>query len=188
MFHLQQGEYEYYSQKTRNVILITILYFALSLGLFALGYFTTGTKTNLLTIVAVLGLLPASKSAVNMIMYLKNHGCSRDDYEMCKAVIDNFGQRAYGLVFTTYKITFEVSGCIVKNGYVYGFLTNHQDDTRALEEHITTILKQNGCKAFTAMYTRSEEFLSRCSELALKESENEKLDAQIMEVLHEISL
>ena len=62
-------------------ILKTILYFGLSGAVFAAGYFTTGTKTNLLTIVAVLGCLPASKSMVSMIMYLRAGVCSKQCYE-----------------------------------------------------------------------------------------------------------
>ena len=40
-------------------ILRTVLYFAISLSLFIAGWVSTGSRENLLTIVAVLGCLPA---------------------------------------------------------------------------------------------------------------------------------
>ena len=65
------------SQKKYEVIR-TLLYFAVSLSLYVAGYIQTGQRANLLTIVAVLGCLPASKSAVSAIMFLRARGCSAE--------------------------------------------------------------------------------------------------------------
>lgn len=183
----KQGDYEYYNSKRNSEIMKTIIYFALSLGLFAIGYITTETEANLLTVVAVLGLLPASKSMVGMIMYIRYHGCSKENHEVLKEMLEKFNH-AYGLVFTSYKKTYEVAGCIVKNGYVYGYLTNHGDMHEDLEEHITGIAKRNGFQPTVAMYTKVDEFLERLSQIADKKTENEETDAKLMELLHQISL
>ena len=37
----------------------TLLYLGISIGLYVMGYVTTGSNKNLLTIVAILGCLPA---------------------------------------------------------------------------------------------------------------------------------
>ena len=66
-----KGEMNYINTQKKYEIIRTILYFSVSLILFIAGYVTTKTKLNVLTIVAILGCLPASKSAVNMIMFLK---------------------------------------------------------------------------------------------------------------------
>jgi hypothetical protein len=183
----KQGEYEYYQWKRNGEVIKTVLYFAVSLSLFAAGYLATDTKANLLTIVAVLGMLPASKSCVSMIMYLRYHGCSSENYQTLKDTLKNF-LHAYGLVFTSYQHTYEVAGCIVKNGYIYGYLTNHQDMNTDLEKHIEGIVKRNGYTATIAMYTDSGEFLKRCEQIQDKEWSNEKTDKQLMELLHQISL
>lgn len=49
-------------------------FFGVSIGLYVMGYVTTGSNKNLLTIVAVLGCLPACKSLVNLILFLKAEG------------------------------------------------------------------------------------------------------------------
>lgn len=183
----KQGDYEYYNWKKTREIIKTLILFAVSLSLFAAGYAATKTKANLLTIVAVLGLLPASKSCVSMILYMRYHGCSREHYLQLKDVLPSF-LHAYGLVFTSYQKTYEVAGCIVKNGYVYGYMTNHHDGKKDLEEHITSIAKRNGFHATVGMYTEISDFISRCKQLENKKTENEKEDDKLMELLHQISL
>lgn len=186
-FKYRQGEYEYYRAKRNREVLKTIIYFAVSFSLLIAGYVATHTKANLLTIVAILGLLPASKSCVSMIMYLRYHGCSKENYELLKDTLSQF-LHAYGLVFTSYQKTYEVAGCIVKNGYIYGYLTTHQDMHEDLEKHIEGIVKRNGYTATIAMYTDMDEFLDRCRQISDKKTENQESDEQLMELLHQISL
>ena len=52
-----KGTRNYIDTQKKYEILRTILYFGLSLGLFVTGYITTKTRTNLLTVVAVVGCL-----------------------------------------------------------------------------------------------------------------------------------
>ena len=64
----EKGEYKYASySKVRNWI-ITLVMYALSAAIYTIGYVTTGSNRNLLTIVAILGVLPASKSLIGAIM------------------------------------------------------------------------------------------------------------------------
>lgn len=76
-----KGSFGYIVAKRRSTLIRTLLYFGISVALFAAGYITTGQKENLLTVVAVLGCLPASKSLVNTIMFFRAGGCSREAKE-----------------------------------------------------------------------------------------------------------
>ena len=64
---------------------MTIGMFAISLAIFIMGYISTKTNANYLTVVAVLGCLPASKCAVSLIMFLKAKECSSEDKDMIEA-------------------------------------------------------------------------------------------------------
>ena len=66
-----KGTSGYLRTQKNYEILRTVLYFAISLSLFIAGWVTTGSRENLLTIVAVLGCLPACKSLVEMFMFLR---------------------------------------------------------------------------------------------------------------------
>ena len=67
-----KGTRNYLNTQKKYEILRTVLYFSISLSLFAAGYIQTGSRGNLLSIVAVLGCLPASKSAVGAIMFFQD--------------------------------------------------------------------------------------------------------------------
>ena len=70
-----KGTRNYLNTQKKYEILRTVLYFSISLSLFAAGYIQTGSRGNLLSIVAVLGCLPASKSAVGAIMFFRFQSC-----------------------------------------------------------------------------------------------------------------
>lgn len=182
-----KGDYGYYNRKRKQVIFLTILYFGISIALYIIGYATTKSNKNLLTVFAVLGMLPASKSAVSMIMYLRYHGCSREDYQLLHQAVEPF-LHAYGLVLTTYKKNYEVAACIVKNGYVYAYLSNHTDAEQELQKHISDMAKQNGYKAAVFVFTKSNDFMKRLNELAGKEDDNRANDEGLLTLLHQLSL
>ena len=67
MKKIQKGKPGYLNYKRKVEILRTVIYFAIVLAIFALGYWQTHTRLNLLTVVAILGCLPASKALVGVI-------------------------------------------------------------------------------------------------------------------------
>ena len=67
----KKGEFGYPPYERKRVVIRTAVYFLISISVFLLGYFSTGKTDNLLTIVAVLGMLPSSKSLVSVVMYFK---------------------------------------------------------------------------------------------------------------------
>ncbi len=91
-----------YLRAKKYEILRTVLYFAISLSLFIAGWVTTGSRENLLTIVAVLGCLPACKSLVEMFMFLRYKGCNEQDAAQIAAHTDGF-TGLYDMVFTSYE-------------------------------------------------------------------------------------
>ena len=62
-----KGEPGYLDYKKKAEIIRTVIYFALVAAIFILGYSQAHTRLNLMTVVAVLGCLPASKALVGVI-------------------------------------------------------------------------------------------------------------------------
>lgn len=143
-----KGQYGYIRRKKITVTIRTLLMFALSLSLFGIGIWSTGKKENLLTVVAILGCLPACKSAVNMIMFLKGKGCS----EQVKHTIEPYRRglmELYDLIFTSYEKTYQVSHMVIAGHIVCGYTEDAACDTKACEKHVDALLKQGGCKGVT---------------------------------------
>lgn len=185
-----KGDFEYLKHKRQRVIALTIIYFAISLGIILIGYITTGTKRNLLTVVGILGCLPACKSMVSMIMYLKAKGCSQKAYEVINEKAINFIPM-YDMYFTSYSKNFAVSSMLVKDSRVIGFSEDENLDTKECVNHITTMLKQAGFKDVVVSITDSlEKYLNMLDNVS-----NEGVDSALQEhddsiriALYEISL
>ena len=67
MKKIEKGVPGYLDYKKKIEIIRTVIYFGIVAAIFFLGYFQTHTRLNLLTVVAVLGCLPASKALVGVI-------------------------------------------------------------------------------------------------------------------------
>lgn len=143
-----KGQYGYIRHQSKKVIFRTIFMFAISLAIFAIGIWSTGSKKNLLTVVAILGCLPASKSLVNMVMFIRAKGCS----EVAKEQIEKHCRKLYGLydmLFTSYEKNYQVSHMIIKGQMVCGYTEDAKCDCNACEKHLENMLKQGGCKGIT---------------------------------------
>ena len=118
-----KGDYLYLQNKKKMEIIKTIVFFGISAMLYLAGYISTRSNKNYLTIVAVLGCLPASKSAVSMIMYLKVKGCSE---KMYKKILQKFGEKtgAYNLYFTSYDKNYDISHVFVKGMTIIAYTEN----------------------------------------------------------------
>ena len=184
-----KGDRDYLKKKRTRVIILTIIYFVAALSVFLIGYITTGTKRNLLTVVAVLGLLPACKSVVNMIMFLQAKGCS----ESAASKIEEHAGRLismFDMYFTSYSKNFSVSHMVVDNKVVIGYTEDEKFDSKAFNEHIETMLKNAGHNIVTISVTDNIDKYIEMLDNINKEAEPEHIekDDEIRISLYEISL
>ena len=64
----ERGKPGYINSLKKKYLVISIVEFAIVAAVFVLGYLQTGSRLNLLTVVAILGCLPASKNLVEFIV------------------------------------------------------------------------------------------------------------------------
>lgn len=184
-----KGDFGYIEKKKIRVILITLFLFALAIGIFLIGYFTTGTKKNLLTIVAVLGCLPASKSAVNMIMFLRAKGCPFDTYKMIE---EHTGKLIpmYDMYFTSYDANFPVLNMIVNESVIIAYYNAPKFDETKCIKHLTTMLGNAGIGNVTISLTSDlDKYINMLDNINEKEmNQNAQKDDEIRISLYEIIL
>ncbi len=182
----KKGDYGYPPYETKRVIIRTAVYFLISVAVFLLGYFSTGKKENLLTIVAVLGMLPSSKSLVSVVMYLKIPKFSQEIYQEISAR-EGIVPVVYSLYLTSYKKNFAVDCFAVRGGSLIGYTSFQECDAAACEEHIKGILKQNSIKNMTVkIFHEKTRFLERLGQL--QELDSNKKETEILTLLCDISL
>ena len=98
-----KGAFGYLNNRKKYTALRTVLFFSISAALYISGIIRTGSNKNLLTIVAVLGCLPACKSAVNFILFLRAKGCSDALHEKLVSYEDGSMTVFYDMYFTSYQ-------------------------------------------------------------------------------------
>lgn len=182
-----KGTQDYINTQKKYTILRTVLYFGISLALFIVGWLTTGTRSNLLTVVAILGCLPASKSAVNMIMYLRYKSCSPEAEEKITA---NIGHLAglYDMVFTSYKKNYVVAHIVVAGKTICGYTEDENFEERDFNQHITDILKAENFKDVTVkIFTDLNKYEERLQQMQELEQDS-KATLPIIDTLKSVSL
>ncbi len=182
----KKGEFGYPPYERKRVILRTAAYFLISIAVFLLGYFSTGQKENLLTIVAVLGLLPSSKSLVSVIMYFKIPKFSEALYQEIAAQ-EGSVPVIYSLYLTSYQNNFPINCFAVRGGSLIGYTEFPSCDASACEAHIQGILKQNGIKNMTIkIFHEKARFMERLNQL--QALEDGRKESEVLTILCDISL
>lgn len=182
-----KGDHQYLHYKKRMETIKTIVFFGMSAALYISGYVTTGSNKNYLTIVAVLGCLPASKSAVSMIMNLRVKGCSERAY---KVISQKFGEKtgAYNLYFTSYDKNYDMSHVFVKGMTIIAFTENEKLSEAGFEEHMKTVLNRDSIKGVNVkVYKDLEKYTARMEQMLNLENEKNK-EEDIWKTLYAVSL
>ena len=164
----KKGEKGYLASQKKVASLRTAFLFGISLAIYLTGYFSTGSNENLLTIVAVLGCLPAARSAVNLIMLLRYHGIA------------------------------EVHHMAYRAGYLLGYTANPACDGKACEKHLHNLCAQNGLgDVKITIFSELPKYLRRLDQIrelledqepAGEETENGTKAEQVCALMRAVSL
>ena len=185
---IKKGSYGYIRNHKVVTVLRTLLYFVVSIGLYVVGYVTTGTNRNLLTIVAVLGCLPACKSMVNFILFLRATGCSE---ELRDKVSDYDGELTvfYDMYFTSYQKNYSISHMVLKGNVLCGITENPKCDCKAAEEHLEQMMKQEGIKNMTVkIFSQCDKYIDRLGRLIKLSADEHRSREEIINMLYSISI
>lgn len=183
-----KGTYGYIENHKAYAAIRTLIYFLLCIGLYVMGYVTTGSNKNLLTVVAILGCLPACKSLVNLIMFLKAKGCSQELMQRVREY-DADLTTLYDLYFTTYQKNFAISHMVLKGNVLCGISESSKCDVNEAEKHLEQMLTQEGIKNITVkIFSNGNKYIDRLSQLRSLETEEHKNRDGIKNLLYSISL
>ena len=165
----------------------TVLLFAVSAALFIAGYIATKSRMNLLTIVAVLGCLPASKSLVNLIMFLRFKSAPADLIQRIEAKSGNL-PALYDNIFTTYEKSYFVDHLVFRQNNLVCFAKECKDIAK-LEKHLNEKLLAGGHKGITVkIFDNEAKYLERLTSLNELSSDNDGNADEIFNTIRAICL
>lgn len=172
-----KGTRNYINTQKKYEILRTLIYFFISLSLFAAGYLTTKTRMNLLTVVAVVGCLPACKSLVSVIMFLRYRSMPDRDADRIAAHTGNL-HGLYDMIFTSYQTNFDISHLVVHGNTICGYTTDSDFKDKEFSTHIEGVLATEGYKNYTIkVFKDLSKYLDRLDQLNELEAENKNVDS-----------
>lgn len=184
-----KGAFGYLNNRKKYTALRTVLFFSISAALYISGIIRTGSNKNLLTIVAVLGCLPACKSAVNFILFLRAKGCSDALHEKLVSYEDGSMTVFYDMYFTSYQKNYPLSHMALKGGILCGMTENPSCDCREAEKHLEQMLVQEGIKNVTVqVFSQEDKYIDRLSRLSEMQVEDHKEQEGIINLLYDISI
>lgn len=162
---VQKGCYLYLKYGQRREIIKTVLMYALALSIYAIGYINLHTNKSLFTVIAILGILPASKSAVQMIMFLRFHSLKKEEYEEFSQHTGNL-DTLYEMVFTTTEKSYYVPNLVYTNGTLCMLCNKSEEELHKLEKHIRETLEKDGFQnILVKAFQKKDAYLKRVDEL-----------------------
>lgn len=157
--------YTKYEQKKRTIL--TIVMFGISLLLFFTGLIQTGTRKNWFTLIAILGVLPAAKCAVNMIMIWTQKPADQKLIELTKEKAGDL-PTSFEMTITAYEGRMPLDAMVVCGNQVVCFSSRgKREQFGFMEKHMAAILKGNGYSpAKVKIFQDQKHFLERVEQLA----------------------
>ncbi len=187
-----KGKAGYIQARKKQVILKMILEFGIVIALFVLGIWQTHTRLNLLTVVAVLGCLPAAKAMVEVITIAPYHSVSDEKSKEIQAYTEELTV-AFDLVFTSKDKFMPVDSIIILDNTICGYSSSQKIDLVYTGKHLRQMLEQNQYKKVSVkIFTDYDAFLARAESMQrLAEqdrADTKKKEEGIRHLLYQISL
>lgn len=184
-----KGAFGYLDNRKKYTALRTLIYFLISGGLYAIGILTTGSNKNLLTIVAILGCLPACKSAVNFILFMRAKGCSSALHDKLSSYDNSAMTVFYDMYFTSYQKNYPLSHMALKGGMLCGITEHLSCSCREAEKHLEQMLVQEGIKNVTVnIFSQEDKYIDRLGRLSDMQTEEHQNREGIINLLYSISI
>lgn len=162
---IKKGDAGYIRTRKRNVIIKTALQFVIVIALLILGIWQTGDRMNLLTVVAILGCLPASKSLVEVIMLVPHHSILEEKVAEIELKTEHL-TKAFDMVFTSERKIMPVESIVISDNTICGYASSAKVDTNFASEHIKKYLFANKfTKVSVKIFDNYKTFLTRVDDM-----------------------
>ena len=183
---VKKGEYGYIDSMKKTTLVKTLVLFLASACVFFSGYMAFGKKENIVTVFAVLLVLPASRSLVNAIMFMRFSSGDRSLYEKAREKAD------LSRCFFDSILTLERGGSYMvpmyycNPGEIFVILPGGSKDREGIKSHLESMLKKNGHKYSVRIVDNTERFFSTLPKNAKAEADDET--KEVLELIGAISL
>ncbi len=178
-----KGSFGYLKKQAVKQGLFALGMLAVCASIFLTGFFWLKQYATVLTVIAVLGMLPVAKFIVSMILFMKAEKFSCSDV-LYNTIMDIAGDKKNDLLagfdfyLTSYDKNFPLSAACVAKGSLIAYTPWEKCDCNKCREHFEEYMKKNGISGINIkIFSEEKKYLARFSQLceeSVEISENEK--------------
>lgn len=173
----------YLTHRKKKMGVITGICFLIVFSIFIAGIIIYGSRNNIMTVMAVVCVLPSSKFAVDLMMILPYKSASRDLVDNINATDDKFLHK-FDCVFTTKNQSFYAPAVIISDGLV--FLLSYKKYAKADEfkEALEKFVMAGGYKIKVEILDDEKQFIKKLERMS--QSKNVEYSDKELERLNKI--
>ncbi len=173
MFRNIKGAPGYISKHKKLEVLKLLAAFALIAGLIVIGMVTTGSKKNLLTVVAVLGCLPACRVMASLIAIWPYHSLDAASCARIRESADTV-RVFFDFVFTSQEAIYPVCSIAICGHTVCGYMKEKTKLLSGAEEHLKKAVRAEGIqKVSVKIFDNEEAYRKRLIEMRALDTADE---------------
>ena len=189
---VNKGDAGYISSRKKRVLIKTILQFGIVGALIALGIWQTGDRMNWLTLVAILGCLPAAKTMVELIMLFPHHSIDNVKANEIQSKTD-FITIAFDMVLTTKDHIMPIDSVAISNNTICGYTSSEKVDLNFAAKHIKQMMNVNHFNDVSVkIFDNYTQFLTRAEGMnniaSIDKPDTKKHEASLKNLILNISL
>ena len=187
-----KGNPGYLDHQLKIEILKTVISFGLVAAVLILGIVQTGSRLNLLTVVAVLGALPACKILVGVITRFPYRSIPQETAEEIREKTPNITV-IYDMIITSTEKIMPVDCIVISDHTICGYTRSQKVDLVYAGNHIKNILGQNGYSKVTVkIFQNYTAFLTRAEGMnsiaVIDRPDSKKREERIRQIILNISM
>lgn len=162
---LHKGQYGYRDNHRKQQLLWVILFLAAIIVQLLARYFTTSSSVkNILTVMAVLTVLPMANLASPLLAGWR-YKTPAEDYHQKMVPYEEKCTILYDLIITSKEYVLPMDAVAVHPGAVIGYCTNPKVDVKKAEAYLNEMLKGNKLDANAKVIKEETTFLRRLENL-----------------------
>jgi len=188
----ERGKPGYINSLKKKYLIISLVEFAVVAAIFALGFFQTGSRLNLFTVVAILGCLPACKNLVEFIVVVPHKGIEIAKYEELEEKAP-LVMKVYDLVVAGQAKLMQLDVVAISGSTVCGYASSDKTDEAKLSEYLKKLIASNGYDKITVkIFHDYKAFLARAEGMnsiaAIEKQSVKKRERKLRSIIYNTSL
>lgn len=180
---VEKGKKGYLNAQKKKYLLYTIVEFAIVISVFVLGYMQTGSRLNLMTVVAVIGCLPASKMLVEFIVMAPHKSIEQCKYKEIEEKAPLI-TKVYDLLVSGEDKLMKIDAVVISGHTICGFTSSEKTDESLAAKYIKEMLANNKCEKTTVkIFHDYKAFLTRAEGMNsiadVQQADNSRIERKI---------